>query len=171
MWIFGYGSLIWRPDFEFVERREGFIRGWQRRFWQASPDHRGYPHAPGRVVTLVRTPGVACWGAAYRIEPDGRDEILADLDFREKAGYERATEPFECRDGHRLDALVYVADESNPNFVGPEAAQRTAEIARSAVGPSGPNIDYVVRLADALRDMNADDPHVFEIDALVRAPS
>src|SRR5581483_11846825 len=66
MWIFAYGSLIFRPDFPWIERRRAFVRGWARRFWQGSPDHRGVPEAPGRVVTLVARDGF-CGGCAYRI--------------------------------------------------------------------------------------------------------
>jgi len=78
MWIFAYGSLIFRPAFPFVERRRAFVRGWMRRFWQGSPDHRGVPDAPGRVVTLLPSEAETCGGCAYRIEasfaegdPDG----------------------------------------------------------------------------------------------------
>ena len=67
LWIFGYGSLVWRPDIPHDERRPAWIRGFARRFWQGSTDHRGVPEAPGRVVTLVRDEAARCWGAAYRV--------------------------------------------------------------------------------------------------------
>ncbi len=73
VWLFGYGSLIWKADFPFLERRPAHIHGWARRFWQGSHDHRGTPEAPGRVATLVREPGAVCHGMAYRIAP----EVLA----------------------------------------------------------------------------------------------
>ena len=84
-WIFGYGSLIWRPDFAYVARRPACLRGWMRRFWQASPDHRGVPAAPGRVVTLRRRPGGACWGMAYRLEGDAGERVLAQLPIEARA--------------------------------------------------------------------------------------
>ncbi|MCH2567560.1 MAG: gamma-glutamylcyclotransferase, partial [Pseudomonadales bacterium] len=65
VWVFGYGSLIWRVDFDHVDVQPAWITGWQRRFWQGSVDHRGQPNAPGRVVTIVPQEDAICHGLAY----------------------------------------------------------------------------------------------------------
>ena len=124
-WIFGYGSLVWRPDFEFAERRTGFVLDRARRFWQASTDHRGTPARPGRVVTLIPRPGCRCFGAAYRLHAGNRTSVLAGLDHRERGGFIREKLPVyfpgsESGEEAATEALVYVATPSNPNYLGPE---------------------------------------------------
>lgn len=179
MWIFGYGSLIWKPDFAWVERRAGFVRGWQRRFYQGSFDHRGVPGRPGRVVTLLPAERAATWGMAFRIEGEEADEVLARLDHREKGGYERFEVPvYGSEVGGEIiaveRALMYVATAENPNYLGPAPAAEIARQVIDAVGPSGPNTEYVLRLAESLRKFDMEDAHVFEIARLVgalRAPS
>lgn len=169
IWIFGYGSLVWRPDFPFAERRPAFIEGWARRFWQGSTDHRGVPDAPGRVVTLVPVPGARCWGMAYRIAAANSATVLAHLDHREKGGYrlERVTLRF-VNGSAETSGFVYHATPDNPNYLGPAAPETIAAQVRASHGPSGPNIDYVLRLAEALREIGAEDAHVFEIERLLR---
>lgn len=165
-WIFGYGSLMFRPDFPYAGREVGFITGWTRRFWQASLDHRGTPELPGRVVTLVASAQARCWGVAYRVADAQRARVLEYLDGRESGGYTRARLPFFDRDARPLcDVLVYIADHENPNFRGPEATHEIAARVRAARGISGPNRDYVLQLAAALSTIGADDPHVFELAA------
>jgi cation transport regulator ChaC len=163
LWVFGYGSLIFRPDFPFVERREGFISGWARRFWQASHDHRGTRECPGRVVTLIESPGARCWGVAYRVAPEHVALVLERLDDRESGGYKRRTLAFTAVAGNLEAVTVYVADHENPNFVGPEEERHIAEIVRDAIGQSGANREYVLRLAEALISAGEHDPHVVEI--------
>ena len=167
MWIFGYGSLIFRPSFPYEERREAWLRDWSRRFWQGSTDHRGVPEAPGRVVTLVPEPGARCWGVAYRIAAERVDEVLAHLDWREQGGYERHRVQLETHDGRVLEALVYLAGPSNPHYVGPSTVEEIAAVVRSAHGPSGSNLEYVQRLAEALAQAGEQDAHVTELVRLL----
>ena len=156
---------MWRPAFPHVERRPGCIEGWARRFWQGSTDHRGVPGAPGRVVTLVAEPRAVCWGVAYRVAPHDRDAVLETLDHREKGGFERHEvevrfrEPVEAA----VRAQVYVAGADNANYLGPAPVSEIAAQVRRSAGPSGSNRDYVLRLAEALRTLRANDGHVFEV--------
>jgi glutathione-specific gamma-glutamylcyclotransferase len=166
LWVFGYGSLVWRPAFEHLERHPGFITGWARRFWQGSTDHRGVPEAPGRVVTLVPSEGERCWGVVYRVGPQSAPQVLAMLDHREQGGYARHAVKVDIGGEHR-EALVYIATPDNPEYAGPATLERIAAQIRRSRGPSGPNIEYALRLADALRHMNAEDPHVFALERLL----
>lgn len=168
-WIFGYGSLVWRPAFPFVERVPGHITGYVRRFYQGSTDHRGVPGAPGRVVTLLPAPDDVVTGVAYRVDPAHEDAVLAKLDHREKGGYERRVVEMLRADGDPIDVLLYVATEDNDNYLGPASIDVIAEQVRGSVGPSGPNVEYVLELARALRALGFDDPHVFELAAAVES--
>jgi cation transport regulator ChaC len=172
-WVFGYGSLIWRPTFAFLEQRAGWIEGWTRRFWQGSTDHRGVPGSPGRVVTLVPQAGARCSGIAYRLHDEDREAVLAHLDHREKGGYARHEVHFHARQQEGpTRALVYIATEANPEYLGPASLGELVAQIRQARGPSGPNVEYVLRLAEALRSMDAedaDDEHVFALAAALQS--
>lgn len=171
VWVFGYGSLIWRPGMAFAERRVARVRGWARRFWQGSHDHRGLPHAPGRVVTLVPEPEASCEGVAYRLPTDQATAAFAGLDHREKNGYQRRNVRLEFRLGGTSAGIVYIAPVGNRAFLGPAPLdQMVAQIARAA-GPSGTNVDYVRELEAALRRLAINDPHVFELARRLREGS
>jgi cation transport regulator ChaC len=160
VWLFGYGSLIYKADFPYLERRPARVRGWSRRFWQGSHDHRGTPEAPGRVATLIRAPGAVCVGTAYLITPG----VFAHLDHREKNGYLRHALAIELDDGRAVEGLVYVAGEDNAAYLGPAGEAEIARQIAAAAGPSGTNRDYLLHLAEALRGLGADDEHVFAIE-------
>ncbi len=164
-WVFGYGSLIWRPDIPYAESHPATIDGWRRRFWQGSTDHRGIPGNPGRVVTLVPEEGAICWGMAYRVDAAQRDAVFTYLDYREKGGYALETVSLSLRSRQeQAPGHVYIATPDNPNYLGPAEEREIAETAFRSVGPSGPNDEYVLRLAESLRNMNAEDDHVFAIE-------
>ena len=160
VWLFGYGSLIYKADFTYLERRPASIRHWVRRFWQGSHDHRGTLEAPGRVVTLIPQTDAVCVGMAYLIAPDA----LAHLDVREKNGYLRFVTSLSLDDGREPEGLVYIATEENAAFLGAASERDIAEHIARSTGPSGPNRDYLLQLADALHQLDAEDPHVFAIE-------
>ncbi len=162
-WLFGYGSLIYKAGFPYLECRPAVIHGWQRRFWQGSHDHRGTPEAPGRVATLIEAPGARCVGMAYRIPP----EALGPLDLREKNGYLRFTTPLRFLDGGEDRGLVYIATEDNPAFLGPAPIPDMARQIARCRGPSGPNRDYLLELARSLRGLGEEDGHVFALEQAV----
>ncbi len=165
-WVFGYGSLIYKVDFPYLERELASITGWQRRFWQGSHDHRGTPEAPGRVVTLVPAPGNTCLGMAYLVD----HAVFEHLDHREKNGYQRFSTRIQLVDRESdVPGVVYVADEDNHAFLGPAPLEALAEHIDRSHGPSGSNRDYVLHLAEALEALGDSDPHVHDLAALLEA--
>ena len=164
-WVFGYGSLIWRQGFPFIDARPAHIRGWARRFWQGSHDHRGVPSDPGRVLTLVEAPGEVCHGRAFLVEP----AVFDHLDHREKNGYARVTVTIRFARGEAA-GVVYRAPEANAAYLGPAPVEEMLAQIQRCRGPSGSNREYVIELAQALRRLGIEDPHVEELDALLRAP-
>lgn len=165
VWLFGYGSLIFKADFPFLERRPASISGWSRRFYQGSHDHRGTQEAPGRVVTLVPEQGAVCHGMAYLVTP----EEFAHLDHREKNGYLRLATEMTFEDGGTAEGIVYIATDGNAAFLGPASEEDIARQIFTARGPSGPNSEYLLELARALRILGKQDAHVEAIERHLQA--
>ena len=160
VWLFGYGSLIYLADFPYLESKPSSIKGWSRRFWQGSHDHRGTEANPGRVVTLIEEEDAICHGVAYKVEAS----VFEQLDVREKNGYLRFSTEMTFDDGSSDDGLVYIATADNEAYLGEASEYDIAVQIANTEGPSGRNDDYILRLANSLRDMGVDDPHVFGIE-------
>lgn len=142
-WVFGYGSLMWRPDFPFVEARAALLRGYHRAFCIISTRYRGTADHPGRVLGLA--PGGACKGRAFRIAPKDRQRVATYLHEREliTGCYEPRFLPVRLEDGRKVTAVAYVADRSHWQYAGHESPAKQSSIIRAAVGVAGPNIDYL----------------------------
>lgn len=165
IWLFGYGSLIWRPDFPFVQQQVAVVDGWVRKFWQGSHDHRGVPEAPGRVVTLLPATNQQVAGMAFQIDRKDAREIFHALDYREKNGYERQLAPcLLVERALEVNCIFYVATETNPAYLGPAPLTDLAQHINRASGPSGSNREYLLQLANALRQLNLPDDHVFALE-------
>ena len=161
VWLFGYGSLIYLVDFPYLEARPATIRGWSRRFWQGSHDHRGTEANPGRVVTLIEEPRSLCGGLAFRVEAT----VFEQLDEREKNGYLRFATELSFDDGTTATGLTYIATPDNEAYLGEASEYEIARHICRTEGASGANSDYLLDLAKALRELGQQDDHVFEIES------
>ena len=168
IWLFGYGSLIWNPDIHYLERQPATLTGFVRKFWQGSHDHRGNPKNPGRVVTLIPCKKGHCDGIAYLVSLSTVKSVFEKLDHREKNGYRQTVVSLNFRNGLCGEAITYIADKTNPAFLGPASKSSIAKQIALSSGPSGDNKDYLFKLAAALRKDNFIDNHVFELESFVR---
>jgi glutathione-specific gamma-glutamylcyclotransferase len=164
--IFAYGSLLFRPGFAYLERQRAVAVGYARSFSQASPDHRGTKEQPGRVVTLVARANATTTGALYFVEGPAI-QLLSELDWRERAGYERVTLE-ACTDGEQHQAVTWIAPPGNAYDAGQLPPSELSAHIQRCVGPSGRNSDYVFLLEEALTALQAPDPLVSELAALLR---
>ncbi|XP_010538981.1 PREDICTED: gamma-glutamylcyclotransferase 2-3 [Tarenaya hassleriana] len=176
MWVFGYGSLIWKQGFPFDECLPGFITGYRRVFYQGSTDHRGTPEFPGRTVTLEPADGEVCWGVAYKItkEKDKKDALdyleVREKQYDKKVYLDLFTDP-NASEPAVSGMLVYIASsdkKSNKNYLGPAPLEDIAKQIIKSEGPSGPNRDYLFHLEKALLQLGFEDKHVMDLANEVR---
>ena len=158
LWVFGYGSLMWRPGFPFVERRYGLIHGYHRSLCVLSHVHRGTPERPGLVLGLDR--GGCCHGVAFRIATEEVAETVHYLREREQVTgvYRERHLPVRLDDARRITALAYVVDRAHPQYAGRLPDTELLRLVRQGEGVSGPNTDYVCSTYEHLEEMGAVDP-------------
>lgn len=165
---------VWKNnDFEYESKKAGYLKGFLRRFYQNSIDHRGVPEKPGRVVTLIKShdPEATVYGIGYKISADKAAQVLDHLDYREKNGYDRCDTTFHPLDNSEpKSTIVYVANEQNPSWNSNHRLEDIAAQIHEAVGPSGRNVDYVYNLCDAMRKNfeQINDEHLFDLEKLLR---
>jgi len=168
LYVFGYGSLMWRPGFPFEERSLATIRGRHRRLCVLSFVHRGTEARPGLVLGLDR--GGACRGVVFRVAAERRAEVIDYLRERELVTdvYVERHVPATFDDGRVVDALVYVVDRSHRQYAGRLSLDETLARVRGAVGRSGRNEDYVISTADHLTECGVADPRLHTLAARLR---
>jgi len=150
LWVFGYGSLMWRPGFPFEERAAATLQGRRRAFCIYSVHHRGTYERPGLVLGLA--PGGSTRGAAYRIAAGDWAGVHAYLMEREQPTetYIEARRRVRLADGRWVEAMVFLSDVSHPQWAGALSLERQAELISGATGLSGRNTDYLRDLVEHL---------------------
>jgi glutathione-specific gamma-glutamylcyclotransferase len=169
MWVFGYGSLIWNPEFPVAERQIARLDGWRRSFCMWSIHHRGSEAEPGLVLALDQGQG-HCDGVAFRVPSEHEVETLAALREREliSSAYLEKRLPVTLADGRVVSALAYVIDPAHVQYCGGLALMRQAEVIAQAVGGRGPNRDYLFATAEHLAALGIEDPDLSWLAAEVR---
>lgn len=151
-WVFGYGSLMWRPGFAFLERTAARLHGRRRAFCIYSVHHRGTVQRPGLVLGLA--PGGSVRGMAYRIAPSDWPEVLAYLREREQPTetYVETCVSVRLAGGRRVAATTFLSDTAHPQWAGVLEPEAQARLIAGARGLSGANIDYLRDLTQHLRE-------------------
>lgn len=158
-WIFGYGSLMWRPGFDYLRSEPARIHGYHRRLCVYSFVHRGTPESPGLVLGLDR--GGSCKGVAFEIAPEKWDETIAYLRAREQVTsvYVELQRPIRLLDSDRLvTSTLYVVDRAHPQYAGGLDDEALSAHVLNGQGVSGHCLDYVLNTLNHLRVMNIHDP-------------
>lgn len=165
-WIFGYGSLMWRPGFSFIDSRPALVRGYHRSLCVYSHVHRGTPERPGLVLGLDR--GGSCHGMAFRVAAECWDDTLAYLRAREQVTmvYRERQATIRLLDsGDRVQALTYVVDRSHRQYAGRLPIPVVAGHVRASSGVSGHNVEYVNNTLSHLRSMDIRDAALEQLAA------
>jgi cation transport protein ChaC len=168
LWVFGYGSLMWRPGFAYSQRCKAMLRGWRRSLCIYSHVYRGTPERPGLVLGLDR--GGACPGVAFRVEAALRDPTIRYLREREQPTtvYVERMVPIGLETGERVSALAYVADRLHPQYAGRLTREAMFEIVRRGTGKTGDNASYVTETCDHLLTIGVRDRDLEWLSARLR---
>lgn len=171
LWVFGYGSLMWKPGFSFAERAKAELPGYVRRFCLDSITYRGTPDYPGLVLALDAAEGQSCGGVAFRVpaaDRAGAHQYLRDRELDTYAYVERFL-PVRLESGTVVQALCYVMDQTNRQYRGGLNLAQQAEVIATARGPAGTNVEYLEKTVDQLSLLGIDDPDMLQVRDLVAA--
>ena len=168
-WVFGYGSLMWRPGFPFLDSRRARVTGLHRSLCVFSWFHRGTQERPGLVLGLDR--GGACLGLAFRVSGREREGVIEYLREREQVTnvYLERWHSIRFPDGSQDMALAYVVDRSHPQYAGKLHPDEQIALIERAAGQSGANPDYVTSTVQRLGELGIPDRGLFRISQRLAA--
>jgi glutathione-specific gamma-glutamylcyclotransferase len=156
LWVFGYASLIWRPEFDFTERRAARVHGWHRALEMWSRINRGTPECPGLVFALLR--GGSCQGVVFRIPKAKVDQALKDLWFREMPTGVYDPRWLRCATAQgTVNALAFTLPHSSPSYCGQLSPKQYRHIFAESCGRYGTTLDYAQRTYESLLAEGIDD--------------
>jgi cation transport protein ChaC len=167
IWIFGYGSLMWNPEFDFDTRRVAVVHGYHRNFCLWSRINRGTPEQPGLVLTLER--GGSCRGLAYRLARESARAQLSHLWRREMSLGSYRPRWLECRAGtDSFEALAFVVNRECTGYTGKLPIETMVNAIATARGKYGTSADYLFRTEAALAEHGIRDENVIQLVHRVR---
>jgi cation transport protein ChaC len=165
LWVFGYGSLMWRPGFEFIEQVPARLIGEHRALCVYSFDHRGTPEQPGLVLGLDR--GGACRGVAFRVAAALRHDTIAYLRAREQTThvYREVMRSvwLENEARQRISALAYVVDRGHVQYAGRLSLADQLLFVQQGHGRSGNNRDYVLATVKSIEAQGFRDAQLHQL--------
>jgi glutathione-specific gamma-glutamylcyclotransferase len=168
LWIFGYGSLMWKPGFAFVESHASRLNGYHRCFCIYSTHHRGNPKRPGLVLGLDR--GRSCDGMVFRVAPELAQTTLRYLRKREQINgvyrEARVHVTLTGTDHREIEAIAFIVERAHPSYAGRLPIGTQAHLIRGAQGLSGPNLDYLFNTLHQLRTMGLHERELERVAAL-----
>lgn len=169
-WVFGYGSLLWQPGFEFSSRHIARLEGFARSFCMWSIHHRGTVAKPGLVLALDRVAGANCDGLAFFVEPENAIQTIKYLREREliSSAYVEETHPVQLQGQGMVQAVCYVIDAEHEQYCGGLPLERQANTIATAVGGRGPNTEYLYNTAVHLRELKIEDDDLNWLEIRVR---
>jgi len=167
-WVFGYGSLMWRPGFAFVEKKPARLDGFSRDMCLTSIHYRGTQDKPGMVCGL--SPGGACQGLAFKIAPVDVETVVAYLDERELISYIYIPRrrPIVLDGGRGAIARVYLPDATHAQFAGHWPDEKKARLIAQGVGSEGTSLDYLANIVAHLTELGIRDERMENLLALAR---
>jgi cation transport protein ChaC len=162
-WVFGYGSLMWRPGFDFIDSALAWAHGYHRSLCIFSHVHRGTPERPGLVLGLDY--GGSCQGVAFRVAERNRDATIAYLRERElvTSVYLERTIALRFSEGSSVRALAYVADRSHDQYAGRLSVDEMTQLVAGGIGHNGDNPAYVRNTYEHLLQLDIHDKALGEI--------